>query len=127
MFNLIYRDGSPENTGHYESFKDIEGTELKVGTLVSVNGDAASQYASGKPYGVVAISAAEEDEEVTVLRITDEMIFKTVTSANTANLKIGDTLAITATGAGAKATSGDVFEITCIVSKNVVEGRFVTK
>lgn len=79
MFNLIYRDGAPENTGHYEVFDKATGSgkALAVGQLVSVSGNTASAYSSGKPYGVVAIKAADGENEVTVLRITDDMIFKT--------------------------------------------------
>ena len=79
MFNLIYRDGAPENTGHYEVFDKATGSgrALTVGQLVSVSGGIASAYSSGKPYGVVAINAADGENEVTVLRITDDMIFET--------------------------------------------------
>ena len=79
MFKLIYRDGAPENTGHYEVFDKATGSgkALAVGQLVSVSGNTASAYSSGKPYGVVAINAAEVDDAATVLRITDDMIFET--------------------------------------------------
>ena len=79
MFNLIYRDGAPENTGHYEVFDKATGSgkALTVGQLVSVSGNTASAYTSGKPYGVVAIEASDGEDAVTVLRITEDMIFKT--------------------------------------------------
>lgn len=78
MFNLIYRDGAPENTGHYEVFDKTKGsgTALAVGRLVSVVNGIASEYVGGEPYGVVAISAADGDDIVAVLRITNDMIFE---------------------------------------------------
>lgn len=120
MFNLIYRDGAPENTGHYEKF--TTGADLMVGQLVSVSGGAASVYSTGKPYGVVATSAA--GGEVVVLKITDDMIFRAPITATPT--KQG-TFTITANGLGAAKTSGDVFEVTDVISSNVVAGRFITK
>lgn len=120
MFNLIYRDGAPENTGHYEKFTTED--DLVVGQLVSVSGGAAYEYASGKPYGVVATSAAEG--EVTVLKITDDMIFRAPITATPAK---GGTFTITVNGVGATKTSGDVFEVTDVISSKVVAGRFITK
>ena len=81
MFNLVYRDGAPENTGHYEICKTNGGTEFKVGTLVSLSGGEAVPYSSGKPYGVVAIGSKDEGgdkigDQVAVLKITDDMIFR---------------------------------------------------
>lgn len=124
MFNLIYRDGAPENTGHYEVFDKATGSgkALKVGQLVSVSGNTASAYSSGKPYGVVAIKAADGENEVTVLRITDDMIFgATLTGSAT----VGGALKHTATGVGTTTTTGYGFEVTEVVSDKLVKGRFV--
>jgi hypothetical protein len=121
MFNLIYRDGAPENTGHYEKFTTED--DLVVGQLVSVSSGAASEYKAGeKPYGVVSTSAA--GGEVTVLKITDEMIFRAPITATPAK---GGTFTITVNGVGATKTSGDVFEVTDVISSKVVAGRFITK
>ena len=80
MFKLIYRDGAPENAGHYEVFDKTAGTALAVGTLVKVSGGVAGAYDASSeddpPYGVVAINAAEDEDEVTVLKITQDMIFR---------------------------------------------------
>ena len=78
MFNLIYRDGAPENTRHYEVFRKATGrdTGLKVGTLVYVENGKAIAFVDGKkPYGVVAINAADGEDTVAVLKIADDMIF----------------------------------------------------
>ena len=85
MFNLIYRDGAPENAGHYEVIRKNKGSgsALAVGQLVSVSECVASKYdKSGKPYGVVAISAADGEDSVAVLRITDDMIFSATGTAS---------------------------------------------
>ena len=34
MFQLIYRDGAPENTGHYEGVDKDTSTEFKVGQAI---------------------------------------------------------------------------------------------
>jgi hypothetical protein len=125
MFNLIYRDGAPENTGHYEVFEknDGSGSALAVGQLVSVTNGIASKYdASGKPYGVVAISAADGEDSVAVLRITDDMIFS---ASLTGSASIGGALKPTDSGVGTSVTSGYGFEVTEIVSDKFVKGRFV--
>ena len=124
MFNLIYRDGAPENTGHYEVFEknDGSGSALAVGQLVSVANGVASKYASGKPYGVVAISAADGEDSVAVLRITDDMIFS---ASLTGDASIGGVLKHTATGVGTTTTTGYGFEVTEVVSDKLVKGRFV--
>lgn len=124
MFNLIYRDGAPENTGHYEVFEkaDGSGSALAVGQLVSVANGMASKYVSGKPYGIVAISAADSEDSVAVLRITDDMIFS---ASFTGEANIGGALKHTDSGVGTPTTSGYGFEVTEIVSDKLVKGRFV--
>lgn len=124
MFNLIYRDGAPENTGHYEVFEKATGSGkgLKAGMLVNVANGTASAYASGAPHGVVAIEAADGEDAVTVLRITDDMIFG---ASLTGSASVGGSLAHTATGVGTDATSGYAFEVTEVVSNKLVKGRFV--
>ena len=124
MFNLIYRDGAPENTGHYEVFEktDGSGSALAVGQLVSVANGIASKYTVGKPYGVVAISAADGEDSVAVLRITDDMIFS---ASLTGEASIGGALKHTDSGVSTATTSGYGFEVTEIVSEKLVKGRFV--
>jgi hypothetical protein len=123
MFNLIYRDGAPENTGHYEKF--TTGADLMVGQLVSVSGGAASAYKAGdKPYGIVAASAAA-NEDVAVLKITDDMIFRA--PLTTGSAKKQGQIAISVNGVGGTASGNYAFEVTNVVSSKVVEGRFITK
>ena len=124
MFNLIYRDGAPENTGHYEVFGKATGSGkgLKAGTLVNVAAGTASAYTSGAPYGVVAINAADGEDAVTVLRITDDMIFG---ASLTGSASVGGALKHTATGVGTATTTGYGFQITEVVSDKLVKGRFV--
>ena len=124
MYNLIYRDGAPENTGHYEVFEKIAGSgkALTVGQLVSVTNGIASEYESGKPYGVVAINAADGEDAVAVLRITDDMIFS---APLTGDASIGSTLKHTGSGVGTTTTAGYGFEVTEVVSDKLVKGRFV--
>lgn len=145
MFNLIYRDGAPENAGHYEVLKknDGSGSALAVGQLVSISEGIAKKYdKSGKPYGVVAISAADGEDSVAVLRITDDMIFSATGTACAPyapeNLK-GNCAELTHDGVKYNITSVDTgyaFEITGVVScetddygqaggRAVLEGRFV--
>lgn len=121
MFNLIYRDGAPENTGHYEKFT-TEG-DLVIGQLVSVSGGEAIEYKAGdKPYGVVSTSAA--GGEVTVLKITDDMIFRApITGTPT---KYGQ-VAISTNGVGGAVSGNYAFEVTDVISSKVVAGRFITK
>lgn len=124
MFNLIYRDGAPENTGHYEVFEknDGSGSALAVGQLVGVANGIASKYSIGKPYGIVAISAADGEDSVAVLKITDDMIFS---ASLTGDASIGGVLKHTATGVGTTTTTGYGFEVTEVVSDKLVKGRFV--
>ena len=135
MFNLIYRDGAPENTGHYEVFEKDAG-KLEVGKLVSVANGKASAYTSGKPYGMVAIDAADEDDAVAVLRITDDMIFKTgVSSDPVVHVAKGDLKGFNSSEITNDSHTGWAFEITEVVDPGVstfeahtgriVEGRFV--
>ena len=142
MFNLIYRDGAPENTGHYEVFGKATGSGkgLKAGTLVNVANGTASAYSSGKPYGVVAINAADGEDAVTVLRITEDMIFKTrcdysndPTQHN--NHRIGRVVTVdNKTVTNTIAESGCGFEITEVevtklaygdAAESNIKGRFV--
>ena len=78
MFNLIYRDGAPENTGHYEGIP-TDATDLKVGQAVHLaSGKAVLADGSAKVYGVVAGDSA--GGVVKVLKVTPDMIFETVTT-----------------------------------------------
>ena len=126
MFNLIYRDGAPENAGHYEGFqKDAKATVMSVGELVSVTNGVASKYdASGKPYGVVARASGKDEEDVAVLRITDDMIFR-ITTTGTTGVSKGDKKKVTISGITTGAATGVAFEITDVVSKTMLDGRFV--
>ena len=143
MFNLIYRDGAPENAGHYEGFqKDAKATVMSVGELVSVTNGIARKYANGKPYGVVARASGKDEEEVAVLRITDDMIFSatgTATAAIAPENLIGYCAKLTHNGVNYELISvetGYAFEITEVVScetnddgtvsgRAVLNGRFV--
>ena len=133
MFNLVYRDGAPENTGHYENWETDGATDLAVGTLVSVSGGKAAAYTSGMPYGMVAIGTKDENtpsgdvyDHVGVLRLDNDMIFRTkLTSGDTSALKKGGQLKVSASGVVSEAAAGVAFEITDIISDTVVEGRFV--
>ena len=137
MFNLVYRDGAPENAGHYEAFKKEKNEALYTGQLVSVTTDTAAVYESGTPYGVVARDARDGEDEVVVLRITKDMIFRVgtenITTTIAPNVKKGAKCivsdeAVTNTGDGP-------FEITEIVKEGtedesgdvkgmILEGRF---
>ena len=139
MFNLVYRDGAPENAGHYEAFKKDVDAALYTGQLVSVTTDTAAVYESGTPYGVVARDAGKGEDEVVVLRITDDMIFRVGTENMSTTIKenvkkgvkcIVSDEAVTGTGDGP-------FEITEIVKEGtetdvenvkgmILEGRFTT-
>ena len=138
MFNLVYRDGAPENAGHYEAFKKDVDEALYTGQLVSVTTDTAAVYESGTPYGVVARDAGEGEDEVVVLRITDDMIFRVGAGGDPVlftNMKKGDKCTVNykmVTGIG-----DGPFEITEVVKKGaigadynfagmVLEGRFTT-
>ena len=78
MFNLIYRDGAPENTGHYEGIP-TDATNLKVGQAVHLaSGKAALATGDNKIYGIVAGEAV--DGIVKVLKVAPDMIFETVTT-----------------------------------------------
>lgn len=126
MFNLIYRDGAPENAGHYEGFqKDDKATVMSVGELVSVTNGVASKYdASSKPYGVVARASGKDEEDVAVLRITDDMIFR-ITTTDTTGVSKGDKKKVTISGITTGAATGVAFEITDVVSETMLDGRFV--
>ena len=126
MFNLIYRDGAPENAGHYKGFqKDAKATVMSVGELVSVTNGVASKYdASGKPYGVVARASGKDEEDVAVLRITDDMIFR-ITTTGTTGVSKGDKKKVTISGITTGAATGVAFEITDVVSETMLDGRFV--
>lgn len=79
MFNLIYRDGAPENTGHYEGIPTDATTGFKVGQAVHlVSGKAVLADGSAKVYGVVA--GDSDGGVVKVLKVTPDMIFETVTT-----------------------------------------------
>ena len=80
MFNLIYRDGAPENTGHYEVWPTDGLAGYKLGQTVHVN-DGKAVLCGGdgdayRAYGIVAKDADKNDETVLVLRATEDMIFK---------------------------------------------------
>lgn len=125
MFNLIYRDGAPENAGHYKGFqKDAKATVMSVGELVSVTNGVASKYESGKPYGVVSRDSGADEDEVAVLRITDDMIFRTTTT-DTTGVGKGDKKKVTISGITTGAATSVAFEITDVVSKTMLDGRFV--
>jgi hypothetical protein len=148
MFNLVYRDGAPENTGHYEILDTIPETVFIVGQLVSIEGGKAAAYASGKPYGVVAIGTNDDAtkataayDQIAVLKIDSDMIFKTICGGSSTdpvlhtNHKKGNIVSFVKDNIGNElVTSGYGFEITDVTvtsyvngvpSSGIVEGRFV--
>ena len=148
MFNLVYRDGAPENTGHYEVFETDGTTDLAVGTLVSISGGKAIAYSSGVPYGMVAIGTDDANtkddaafDSVAVLRIDNDMIFRTRCASPGgdptlhSNHKKGNIVSFVKDTIGKElVTSGYGFEITDVTvtsyelgipCSGIVEGRFV--
>ena len=144
MFNLVYRDGAPENTGHYENWETDDTTDLGVGTLVSVSNGKAAAYASGMPYGMVAIGTKDENtpsgdvyDHVGVLKIDSDMIFRISPGDPTISSKLvkGNILRIYSFYVTPQEPAGAGFEITDVISAGetigdslvgcVVEGRFV--
>ena len=80
MFNLIYRDGAPENTGHYEGLKTDGVSTYKVGQAVALEGGVAKLCGGDtntkNVYGIVSEGAEVSDETVTVLKVERDMVFK---------------------------------------------------
>ena len=104
MFKLIYRDGAPENTGHYEGIP-TDSTTLKVGQAVHLaSGKAVLANGDAKIYGVVAGDAA--NGIVKVLKITPDMIFETITTVApaakgvTVTISAGEKVTATAPASG---------------------------
>jgi hypothetical protein len=101
MFNLIYRDGAPENAGHYECVKTDGVTEYKLGQAVCLD-DGVAKLCGGatnaeKVYGIVTEPAGKDDENVVVLKVEKDMIFKCpITGSAVASAHKGMKLAISA-------------------------------
>ena len=99
MFNLIYRDGAPENAGHYESVKTDGATEYKLGQAICLENGVAKPCGgatnASKVYGIVSEPAGAEDDVVVVLKVEGDMIFKCpVTGTAIASVHKGMKLAI---------------------------------
>lgn len=117
MFDLIYRDGTPINAGHYEGLK-TDGTEYKLGQAVSLENGVAKKCGGAtntkKVYGIVAEAASAADDTVLVLKVEKDMIFKTRISGDASHIQAiytGMKLAIGAedyaSAVAAAATLGD--------------------
>ena len=79
MINLIYRDGAPENTGHYEIVET--DANLKLGEAVALNeGKAVLASEAAEVYGIVCAPNKDEAGKGTnvavVLKVAPGMIFK---------------------------------------------------
>ena len=145
MFNLVYRDGAPENTGHYENWETDGTTDLAVGTLVSVSGGKAAAYSVGMPYGMVAIGTKDENtpsgdvyDHVGVLKIDSDMIFRTSPGDPAVVVKLvkGNIVSVNKSTVSYTEPVAAGFEITDVISAGrviggttlvgcVVDGRFV--
>lgn len=112
MFNLILRDGAPENAGHYEGV-ETANTSLKVGQAVHIaNGKAVLATGDSPIYGIVAGAVA--GGIVTVLKVTPDMVFKVRTTAAPAVMGAKVTLNATADAVTATAPASGKFGATVV-------------
>ena len=119
MFNPIYRDGAPENTGHFEAIATDGSTTYKVGQAIYLDAAGKAKLCGGatnaqKVYGIVAGDATAADSQVKVLKVEKDFIFKCpITGANVAKAVKGMKLAISGTDyasvISATATLGDSY------------------
>lgn len=88
MFDPIYRDGAPENTGHFEAIATDGSTTYKLGQAIYLDATGKAKLCGGatnanKVYGIVAGDAAVTDSYVKVLKVEKDIIFKCpITGAN---------------------------------------------
>jgi hypothetical protein len=125
MFQLIYRDGAPENTGHYEGVDKDTSTEFKVGQAIYLDATGKAKKIpsanANKVYGIVSEPATAADECVNVLKVTPDMIFSCpVRGTAIASLFKGQKLAIDHTDA-ASVTSATTTLDSAKIGVTVVE------
>lgn len=123
MFNLILRDGAPENAGHYEGI-ETANSALKVGQAVHIAGGKAVLATGDNPiYGIV--SEPTKDGVVTVLKVTPDMIFKCPTSAVPAAKGTKVTLNATADGVTATAPASGKYGATVVETLDAKAGGLI--
>lgn len=100
MFDPIYRDGAPGNTGHFEAVATDGSSVYKLGSTIYLDATGKAKLCGGatnanKVYGVVAGDADKTDTHVKVLKIEKDFIFKCpITGTNAAKAVKGMKLAI---------------------------------
>ena len=111
MFNLIYRDGAPENAGHYEGVVTDGSTNYKAGQAIYLDSTGKAKPCGGatnanKVYGIVCEDTDKSAPSVLVLKVERDMIFKCpITGTNASKLFKGMRLAINTTDYGSVATA----------------------
>lgn len=122
MFNLIYRDGAPENTGHYEAVETA--ADLKLGQAVELkSGKAVLATGDVKVYGIV--TEPTHAGVVGVLKVMPDMIFKCPVSAAPTSLLKGGKVTINA-GNGVTATAASTAGATVVDKLDAVaEGDMI--
>lgn len=111
MFNLIYRDGAPENAGHYEGVVTDGATNYAMGQAIYLDSAGKAKPCGGatnanKVYGIVCEDTDKSAPSVLVLKVERDMIFKCpITGTNAAKLFKGMRLAINNTDYGSVATA----------------------
>ena len=98
MFNLIYRDGTRENAGRYETLeKASASTAFECGQAVALSGGKASEATGAvTPYGIVAADSPADEGTVVVLKVEHDMVFSVPSGAT--GLVKGDKCALAAGG-----------------------------
>lgn len=106
MFNPIYRDGAPGNTGHFEAVATDGSSTYKLGSTIYLDATGKAKPCGGatnanKVYGVVAGDADKTDSYVKVLKVEKDIIFKCpITGTNVSKAVKGMRLAINTTDYG---------------------------
>jgi len=103
MFNLIYRDGTRENAGRYETLDKVSAaTAFECGQAVELSGGKATEAVGAKkPYGIVAADSPAGEAVVVVLKVEHDMVFSVPSGVS--GLVKGDICALAAGGVlGAK-------------------------
>ena len=126
MFNLIYRDGTRENAGRYETLeKKAASTAFECGQAVELS-EGKAVATTGKAYGIVAADSPAGEGAVVVLKVENDMVFSVPTTVVTGLVK-GAKFAITADKLGAASESGAATIVDVCGATNVgdrVEVRF---
>lgn len=132
MFNLVYRDGAPENAGHYEGVLTDGSSAYNVGQSIYLDASGKAKLCGGatsanKIYGIVAENADKNDASVLVLKVEKDMIFKCpITGTNIAKAVKGYKLAINTTDYGSVASAAATLG-TDYIGATVVEPLEATK